>query len=217
MQSLSICLILIMICQFSGCAQTSSTVSVIPITEIGDLPAHNTESELAVGADAYYSERQKSMFGEDLSRRGLLPIMVSLRNNGVQPLKVVPNSISLKFQDGKEVKAASRDTVFPYNPSAGYKIALGAAWLLGLGSPVLLLPFLIADEINPNDGKPLMRKECREKEIGEVTLAKGESAQGFVFFHIPQGVQQSIGAHLIVPYLPAQGRSGQVRVPLGGM
>ena len=50
-----------------------------------------------------------------------------------------------------------------------------------------------------------------------MTLAKGESAQGFVFFHIPQGVQQSVGAHLIVPYLPAQGRGDKVRIPLGGM
>ena len=50
-----------------------------------------------------------------------------------------------------------------------------------------------------------------------MTLAKGESAQGFVYFYIPQGVQHAVGAHLIVHYLPAQGRSGEVRVTLGGI
>ena len=65
--------------------------------------------------------------------------------------------------------------------------------------------------------KPHLQKEYENKELREVTLAKGESAQGFVYFYIPQGVQHAVGAHLIVPYLPAQGRSGEVRVTLGGI
>jgi hypothetical protein len=65
--------------------------------------------------------------------------------------------------------------------------------------------------------EPHLQKEYENKELREVTLAKGESAQGFVYFYIPQGVQHAVGSHLIVPYLPVQGRGGKVRVPLGGM
>ena len=106
MQPLSIYLILMMICQFSGCAKTTCPpASVAPITNVGALPAQKTQSELRVRADPYYSNRQKSMFGQDMSQTGLLPVMVYVQNNGVQPLKVTPNLISLEFQDGGEVQS----------------------------------------------------------------------------------------------------------------
>ena len=81
-----------------------SQKTAAPITNVEALPAQKTLSELRVGADPYYSNKQKEMFGEDLSRTGLLPIMVYLQNKGEQPLKVNPNLISLEFQAGGEVK-----------------------------------------------------------------------------------------------------------------
>jgi hypothetical protein len=210
MQPLSIYLILIMIFQFSGCAKTTSTVSVAPITDVMALPAHNTQSEFVVGADPYYSTRQKAMFGQDMSQRGILPIMVYLQNNGAQPSKVVPNIISLKFQDGGEEKAISRATIIPDSPlPLGVKIAFIVAWLV--------FPPLEKLKQEPNFDMPLMGEEYEKKELREVTLSKGELAQGFVYFYIPQRIQHAKGAHLIVPYQQAKGRAGEVRVPLGGM
>lgn len=244
MQSLSIFLILMMILQFSGCAQTTSTASVAPITDggtspsrktaapiinVGALPAQKTQSELGVGAEPYYAHRQESKFGQDMSQKGILPVMVSLQNTGAQPLKVTPSLISLEFQEGGEVNANSTPTgLLPDPPpSTGEKVARAVAVtaliaiMLGAGpyavdgmdGVVALLFRKSPVEIR----KEAIQKELQETELREVTLAKGESAQGFVYFYIPQGVQQSAGAHLIVPYLPAQGRSGKVRVPLGGM
>ncbi len=244
MQPLSICLILIMICQFSGCAQTTSTASVAPITDggaspsrktaapitnVGTLPAQKTESELGVGVEPYYANRQESTFGQDMSQKGILPVMVSLQNTGAQPLKVTPNLISLEFQDGREVKGNSTpagllpapalpppDT--PDTPeTTGAKVA-GVAAATGVIALYILSRGLLPPRKSPAEiRKEKLQKVLQETELREVTLSEGESAQGFVFFYIPQGVQQSVGAQLIVPYLPAQGRSGKVRVPLGGM
>ena len=236
MQPLSIYLILMMICQFSGCAKTTSTASVAPITDggasppqktaapitnVGALPAQKTQSELGVGAEPYYANRQESTFGQDMSQKGILPVMVFLQNTGAQPLKVTPTRISLEFQDGGEVNGNSTPTALlpAPPPSTGEKVA----WAVGVTALVLIVlaagPTTIPALRKSPAGirKEKLQEELQKTELREVTLAKGESAQGFVYFYIPQGVQQSAGAHLIVPYLPAQGRSGKVRVPLGGM
>jgi hypothetical protein len=167
-----------------------------------------------------------------MSQKGILPVMVSLQNTGAQPLKVTPNLISLEFQDGGEVKGNSTPASLlpapapaaapPPPETTGAKVARVAA-VTGI---IALLPLIVwgAPLLEPlfkkspaEIQKEKLQEKLQKTELREVTLAKGESAQGFVFFHIPQGVQQSVGAHLIVPYLPAQGRSGTVRVPLGGM
>jgi hypothetical protein len=244
MQPLSIYLILMMICQFSGCAKTTSTAVVAPstdggaspaqktaapITNVGALPAQKTQSELRVGADPYYSNRQKSMFGQDMSQTGLLPVMVYLQNNGVQPLKVVPNLISLEFPNGGGVKAAAlpNDLLPPAPPAplpppetTGQKVGRVAAvtGLIALDLASYGMVSAVSRSLERDrQAKPHLQKDYENKELKEVTLAKGESAQGFVYFYIPQGIQHAVGSHLIVPYLPAQGRSGEVRVPLGGM
>ena len=232
MQSLSIYLILIMIFQISGCATTTSTAPVAPITNVGALPAQKTQSELRVGSEPYYANRQESTFGQDMSQKGILPVMLFLQNTGAQPLKVTPTLISLEFQDGGELNANSTPTALlpapapaplPPPDTTGAKVvrvvavtALIAFALAPTG--VLLLPFSKSPaDIHKEELEEELKKKLQKTELREVTLAKGESAQGFVYFYIPQGVQQSVGAHLIVPYLPAQGRSGKVRVPLGGM
>ena len=151
MQPLSIYLILMMIFQFSGCAKTTSTASVAPITDggaspsrktaapitnVGALPAQKTQSELRVGAEPYYANRQGSTFGQDMSQKGILPVMVSLQNTGAQPLKVTPTLISLEFQDGGEVKGdstpagllpAPASPALPPPDTTGAKVAQAAA------------------------------------------------------------------------------------------
>jgi hypothetical protein len=209
MKTLSICLFLLIICQFSGCATTAPTASVAPITSIEALPAHKTQAELTVGADPYYSRRQKSTFGQDMSQMCILPILVYLENNGAQPVTVQPNNISLEFLDGQEVKPVAPLTASEkWGLKAGRYVAAGAVY--GVTG-------VIATKGAHEKAKGKLREEYQKKELREVTLSKGESAQGFVYFYLPQGIQQATGAHLIVPYLPAKGRGGEVRVPLGGI
>lgn len=239
MRPLVIYLILMMIFQFSGCAKTTSTASVAPIidrgaspsqktaatiTNVGALPAQKTQSELRVGAEQYYANRQKSKFGQDMSQKGILPVMVFLQNTGAQPLKVTPTLISLEFQDGGEVNANSTPTALlpapapalPPPDTTGAKVVRVVA-VTGAIALLLVLPRIPYHQSPAEIQKEKLQEELQKSELREVTLAKGESAQGFVYFYIPQGVQQTVGAHLIVPYLPAQGRGGKIRVPLGGM
>jgi hypothetical protein len=209
MKTLSICLFSLIIFQFSGCATTAPTASVAPITTVEALPAHKTQAELTVGADPYYSRRQKSTFGQDMSQAGILPILVYLQNNSAQPITVQPNYISLEFLDGQEVKPIAPLTASEkWGLKAGRYVAAGAFY--GVTG-------VIATKAAHEKAKANIREEYQKKGLREVTLSKGESAQGFVYFYVPQGIQQATGANLIVPYLPAKGRGGEVRVPLGGM
>ena len=226
MQSLSISLILMMILQFSGCANTTSAASAAPSTDGGASPIRKSQSELTVGADPYYANRQISKFGLNMSQKGLLPVMVSLRNNGTQTLKVVPGTISLELQGGGVVEANSLPIGLlpapappPPPPSETTDTKAGR---IAKGTALVAL-YLVTQGMFPlrksevETQREKLQKEIQKTELREVTLAKGESTQGFVYFYIPQGIQQATGASLIVPYLPALGRGEEVRVPLGGM
>ena len=209
MQTLSICLFLLIICQFYGCATTAPTASVAPITSVEALPAHKTQAELTVGADPYYSRRQKSTFGQDMSQMGILPILVYLENKSAQPITIRPNNISLEFSDGRQVKPTAPLTAAEkWGLKPGRYVAAGAVY--GVTG-------VLATKAAHEKAKAKVREEYQKKGLQEVTLAKGESAQGFVYFYVPQGVQHATGSLLIVPYLPAKGRGGEVRVPLRGM
>jgi len=182
---------------------------VAPITSVEALPAHKIQAELTVGADPYYSRRQKSTFGQDMSQMGILPILVYLENNGAQPLTIQPNNISLEFPDGREVNPTAPLTAAEkWGLKPGRYVAAGAVY--GVTG-------VLATKAAHEKAKTQVREEYQKKGLQEVTLAKGESAQGFVYFYMPRGIQHATGAHLIVPYLPAKGRGGEVRVPLGGM
>jgi hypothetical protein len=209
MQLLSIFLLFMIVFQFSGCAKTSTTASVAPITSVEALPAYKTQTELSVGADPYYSSRQKPVFGQDMSQAGILPVLVYLQNKGAQPLTVMPNNISLKFPDGQEVKPTDPLTAAEkWGLKAGRYVAAGAVF--GVAG-------VVSTKTAHEEDKAKLREEYQKKGLREVTLSKGESAQGFVYFYVHQGIQRATGANLIVPYLPAKGRGGEVQVPLGGM
>lgn len=209
MQLLSIFLVVLMSCQFSGCVKTATTASVAPVTNVGALPAYKTQSELAVGADPYYSNRQRPVFGRDMSQEGILPILVYLQNKGAQPLTVSPSNISLVFQDGQVMRPTDPFTAAEkWGIKPGRYVAAGA----GLG-----LAGVLSAKAAHEEDRAKLRQEYQQKGLKEVTLAKGESAQGFVYFYMPQGLQRATSASLVVPFLPAKGRGGEVRVPLGGM
>jgi hypothetical protein len=148
--------------------------------------------------------------------------MVYLQNNGEQPLKVVPSTISLKLQEGGEAKPSALPTEMlpPPPPSdttgakAGRVVATSAAVAGALLFPMPAL-LILAYQTDKERNTPKLQKEYQNKELREVTLAKGETAQGFIYFYVPQGVQRTVGAELIVPYLPAKGKGGEVRVRLG--
>jgi hypothetical protein len=208
MQLLFIYLLLIIISIFPGCATTTPTSTVAPITQIEALPAYQTQAELTAGADPYYSKRQKTVFGLDMSQAGILPILVYLQNKGTQSLTVRPENMSLELHDGQEVKTIDPDT-------AAGKLELKAGSYVAAGAFYGLIGVLATQKAH-EDAKAKLQEEYQNKKLREVTLTKGESAQGFVYFYMPQGIQHATGAQLIVPFTSDRGRGGMVRLPLGG-
>jgi hypothetical protein len=199
---------------FSGCAKPTTTVKtlppapVAPTTTVETLPARPGQAKLAVGAEPYYSKRQKTVFGQDLSQKGILPVHVHLENRGTQPLTVRPTTMSLKLPDASVVTTTGPPTrEQPAAAKAGRYVAAGA--LFGAMG--------VAAAVAQDKGQARLYGKYTKEQLQEVTLTKGESVHGFVYFHMPQGIQHATGAHLIVPYLPAKGGGGEVRVPLGGM
>ena len=172
-------LILVMLFQFSGYAKatspatspitTSSPPPVAPSADPGTLSDQKTQPALRVGADPYYSNRQKEMFGQDMSRTGLLPVMVYLQNNGEQPIKVMPSTISLRLPEGGEAGSSA----LPYNllppppPSDTTGAKVGRAALVG---GVILFPAKLRSslpsraswtrKISPDFEKNFKTKSC---------------------------------------------------------
>ena len=198
----------------SGCAKTTTTAKpspvapVAPTPRVGTLPAPRGQADLAAGAEPYYSTKQKMVFGQDLSQKGTLPVNVYLENRGAQPLTVRPTSMSLELPDGRGVTpTVPPPYTEPGAAKTGRYVATGA--LFGVMGK--------AAAAAQDKAKTRLHEKYQQEALGEVTLTRGESAHGFVYFYLPQGIQHAIGAHLIIPFTPAKGKGGEVRIPVGEM
>jgi hypothetical protein len=137
----------------------------------------------------------------------------------------VTSTIFMKLPEGGEASSSAlpTDLLPPPPPSgepgskAGRVVARTALVGAALAFPAeTIFVAALMGKLDEKD-KPKLQKEYQNKELREVTLAKGETAQGFIYFYVPQGIQRTVGAELVVPYLPAKGRGGEVRVTLGSM
>ncbi len=191
-----------------GCASYTSTSA--PIPRIGSMPASQTEGSVEVGADPYtQEERQRSVFGHDLTAAGILPIQVSVLNKGKDQLLIRPSDMAIAFPDGTQIS--------PAGASAASATMESIAGVIGAGLAFGIIGAIVAS--NAEDKARASRLEdYRRKEFQEAKLGNGSSAYGFIYFIPAQGTQALSSADLLVRVVKAEGGSSfAIRVPLSGL
>jgi hypothetical protein len=192
----------------SGCA--SYTPSSMTVPKAGAMPAWRTEGPLSAGADAYVQkDRQKAVFDGELTAEGVLPIQVFVRNEGSRQLLVRPSTMTLALPDGSQLGPVGASAVAAKMESSGGVIG----WTIGFG----LIGFLAASSAE-DKARAGRRADYRSKELQDLTLAKDDSAHGFVYFIPPPGISPFSEAVLMLRFVDAEDLTSTViRLPLSGL
>lgn len=140
---------------------------------------------LAIGVTPYLdTERNKQVFGADLKEAGILPLQVVVRNNSECPLTIRKSDFTLGLPGKSDYAPAPVTTVTDqlesYESSAG---VVGSTILFGLAG--YLLSSTERDKANE-----ARKADLRSKEIQDVSLGPQQSINGFLFFLIPDDVQE---------------------------
>jgi hypothetical protein len=204
-----------------GCASTS-TYQAAPAPVVPEVMPHSlTDGSVEVRADPYVQpDRQRKYFDAELTRLGLLPIQVFVRNGSEPPLVLSYDAVWLELQDGTQIQRLApinfddlRDRRTKEGqqekerrapecpPSTGSnsdprQILLEVPYVNIAVAPfvfaVLLMETAACAEEETRVRTWLARREDYSiKELDGIALDKDESRSGFVYFGIPPDVAPS--------------------------
>lgn len=193
----------------TGCASYTTTTLAVP--GAAEMRAQKAEADVLVGADPYVEpERQKAIFDAPLGEEGVIPVRLLVRNDGTRRLLVRPSSMTLALGDGARIPSAGAT-------AAAARLDQGVGEVIGWGIAFGVIGMMAASA-NKDSVRAARLQDYRSKEMPEVSLAKGESAHGFVFFIPPRGSGPIDEATLGIRFVDiAEGTSFDVRLPLSGL
>ena len=184
-------------------ASVKYTAKPVPAPTAGAMHARVTEKGVTVGVDPYTQvERQEAFFGLRLARMGVLPVQVFIRNDQDRAFLVRPYEMALLLPDGRAVApvgaaaAVARGMGAPVRFSQVGRSAVSTETLAGAyagpqaygatSSVAALAGVVLMGEIGTQ--RELYRQlftDYSAKELSEITLKRGESGHGFVYFIFP--------------------------------
>ncbi|MEO7329176.1 MAG: hypothetical protein ABI193_11400 [Minicystis sp.] len=129
---------------------------------------HTTRSQIAVGGEAYFSEKKaKLAFDEDVTS-DFMPVLLTVRNDTGELLTVQRSDMVLTSADGKISHPAPWEVMYHVfkGDTAGDTFALG------------IIAGQATEETNDKMSEDWQRKQFPEHS----TIAKGRGTGGFVYF-----------------------------------
>ncbi|HZA54046.1 MAG TPA: hypothetical protein VE616_07340 [Candidatus Udaeobacter sp.] len=192
----------------ASCA--SYTAQPVTLLRIQAAAASAEQEGFAVGVTPHLSaERNTQIFGADLKQAGILPLQVVVRNNTQERLKVRKGDFVLRLSSNNEYAPAPPSVV-----AARLESYLGViGWTVAFG-----LVGFFASSAQQQEVNNARRADLRSKEFADVSLDSQDSAQGFLFFLIPDEVKEIKEAALSARALePSGGKKINVALRLGDM
>lgn len=180
-----------------------------PLSGCGLQPTIATASAVQVAAEGVSvraeprvsAEQQEAAFGTNLRGFGILPILVTIRNEGATPLSFLVGDIQL--QVGDETFRSARPGMVASRMQEGAGVA-GASFAgaLLLGVPGALLGSAVVRGGNRAAAES-MRRDQGSRALQDGEIAPGTEAQGYIFFLPPPAVRRFDAGTLRVPTLRA--------------
>lgn len=192
------------------------------------MPYGHQLGPLSLGADAYtQSSRQEEVFGEDLTRIAVLPVRVVVNNTADRPIAIAPENFELALPSKQSTAPRPSFEISgllaPEVGVADYATA-GVGMLGGLGGAIgavagRVIGYLGATALGWSRDKTLQARgeDYDHKSFKAVSLAKGQSAEGFLFFVIPHGTPPFNDALLRLNAQPNENESLTLTVTLTGL
>lgn len=188
-----------------GCASYTPSSAPVPVTS--SMPACMIDGPMSVGADPYtQKERQKSFFDGDLNGAGVIPVQVSVVNNGENTVLVRGSDVLLILADGTQMTPASASAASVKMESNAGVVAAA----IGFG----LVGALVASSAE-DKARAARVEDFKRKEFKEAKIAPGQSANGFLYFIPIEGTKAFSEATLQFQFVDTENACGQVvRLPL---
>lgn len=191
----------------TSCA--SYTPQPMPLLRLEGAAASTEASGVALGATLFLdAARSTQIFGEDLTRKGVLAVQVVVRNQGQDRLAIGRESFVLRLAEGAVQSPASAMQVAE---RLERDVAV-LGWTLGFGLTGHYVSSVSQGqhtEANAARAGDLQRKEFPGRILGP-----RESAQGFLFFLVPEKVTAPAGAVLSVTAERSAGAAVTVHLTL---
>ena len=158
----------------------------------------------------------RSLFGEDLVARGVLPIMVVVRNDSSNSVVVRDQDIQLETP-GRPESTENREQLERTGLSPGRAAVWLAKGVIGAGviGAVIMIPFARAEHAQAEYN---LQNRVSEVALRSATLSSGESTSGVVYFPIDRSWLADAPTSLVVRAQQLDPRASLViRIPLGGL
>lgn len=133
-----------------------------------DLPHHQTNDKVTIGADPYISgEKMKAAFGKLIPYQfGVLPVLVALQNDSGQTIQIKNMKAEYVLPDGQRVDATpARDVRYAKPPTR--------PTVTGVPLPV------------PHKKNPLDEWQIEGHALAAEAIPAGNAAYGFLYFQAP--------------------------------
>jgi hypothetical protein len=170
-----------------GCASYQAKPAPMPVPEI--MPYSYSDRYLEVYADPYLQlDRQRKYFDAELTKLGVIPIQVFVRNKSDWSFALAYDDIWLELLDGTQITRAPSSHFFSWKgprPQETPK-TIGSSTAPQLDAIVLMTapiwgPFAYMAYKARTD----RLADYKDKEFNAIVLGKDESGNGFIFFVIP--------------------------------
>lgn len=192
------------------------------------MPYRHSSGPLSLAVDPYSQpSRQLDMFGEDLSKVGVLPVHVAVTNGDERWLRIAPENFKLELP-GNEPSAPrpSYEVSTLLAPEIGVAdyAAAGVGVLGGLGGTIgalagRLVSFFGAAALDWSRTSTVdaREKDYERKAFKAARLGKNQSARGFLYFVLPVGTPDFDQAILTLSVLADENATLTLNVPLKGL
>ena len=166
------------------CTIISSCASYIALPKDTTRFPHNrikkqVKKGLIIATEDYSSARKSyRYFYRDIFDSGYIPLYICIGNKGKYEFAIRRKNITLRFEDGKAVKAADFKKVID-DSKQSHAPAI-------LSFPLGIIPaFLIGHSITEANDK--LDQDYSQKAFHDSYVLKGDNLFGFLFFEVPQG------------------------------
>lgn len=208
----------------AGCSTYNAKDAPHPLV----MPYRHQLGPLSLGADAYTQpSRQEEVFGDDLTKIAVLPVHVVVSNAAARPVAIAAENFELALPS--QQSATPRPSfeisglLAPEVGVADYA-TVGVGMLGGLGGAIgavagRMLSYLGATALGWSRDKTLHARgeDYDRKSFKPVKLAKGQSAEGFLFFVVPPGTPPFNDALLRLNAQPSENENLTLTVTLTGL
>lgn len=190
-----------------ACASYEPSSAIIP--EQSEFQMIGADNVLAGALPYTDTEQQAAMFDADLNASDVLAINVFVENRRAEAILVRPSDAILKLPDGRNLVPSSVAKIA--NKVGEDGSVIGATIAFGFIG-------LIASQNAKEKARAARIDDYESKSLHTTELRSGDSANGFLFFLLPQSSPGFDTAELSIRFIdPAGAQNWIVQIPLEGL